>query len=160
MFKPFEAKLIFNSDKFTGVLQAVWRITSLWSWILIIFISWNFWLCGITPSWSSDFYSYVYHLLSRFSVLTYDHKLCSTCCSRSLISWSYLVSNFSFVRDYISSASPVALSNIYFQALSGCMPGKLKFRIYKTLFSIFGPLPSRSVGVVLRGGFSPFKLFH
>lgn len=93
MFKPFEGKLIFSltqMKKLPGVLQTSWRITFLWSWILIIFTPWNSGFCGITPPCSSsDFSSCVCHSLSRSSVLTCGHKLFSGCLfCISLISWT------------------------------------------------------------------------
>lgn len=92
MFKSVEVKLIFSlaqMKKFTSVLKTAWKITSLWCWILITFISWNLAFVIIAPPWFSfDFSSCVYHLLSKCSVLTCDYKLlCSSCLlSISLIS--------------------------------------------------------------------------
>lgn len=79
-----EVKLIFSlvqMKEFTSVLKIAWKITSLWCWILIIFISWNLAFVIIAPSWFSfDFSSCVYHLLSKCSVLICDYKLLHSSC--------------------------------------------------------------------------------
>lgn len=66
--------------KFTSVLKTAWKITCLWWWIFIIFISWNSWLLWYcTTLFSFDIFSCVDCLLSKFSVLTCDYKLLCSC---------------------------------------------------------------------------------